>query len=262
MPQNAGVPGIGLSGSGAGSFSGDDREPTAARSSATCRRATTRSRCRASPPGSSTGTATRRGPARPASWRRARTRSCSSTTTPGRSRSPSRPGPAPGPPRSRPSADSVVVFNTGMTTPRVFGTPGTQRDHDHGAPRCSPSPRDYAVYAGTCEGDNPNPADDDPAAGPAGGRERPRPAGRDASPRRIQLPALYLTVTSGTSSSNPGSPVVGRHREDRRPELPERPHAGVQAHLHHQRRRASSPTPGCPTAPTTSASATRPSARR
>ena len=115
--------------------------------------------------------------------------------------------PSPGAAPVASTADSVVLFNTGMTTPRVFGTPGAGTSTITGI-SLFPFDSDYAVYAGTCEGDNPNPADDDPPPVPAAVASVLLPPGGNQA-ASIQLPALYITVLSGTSSGNPGSPVAG-----------------------------------------------------
>ena len=64
------------------------------------------------------------------------------------------------------AADSIVVFNTGLSVARVFGTVGSQQTTLTAAPMF-PFTSDYAVYAGTCEGDNPNPSGLDPPPAPA-----------------------------------------------------------------------------------------------
>jgi Tfp pilus assembly protein PilX len=95
------------------------------------------------------------------------------------------------------SADSIIAFNTGMTAARAFGTPGTPASQIN-ATSLFPFSSDYAVYAGTCEQDDPNlnpappPATTLSALVPPGGSPPP--------PTTIQLPALHLTVTS---SGNP-----------------------------------------------------------
>lgn len=115
--------------------------------------------------------------------------------------------PSPGAAPVASMADSVVLFNTGMTSARVFGAPGTQITTITGT-SLFPFDSEYAVYAGTCEGDNPNPADDDPPPVPQAVASVLLPPG-GSQPASIQLPALYLTVWSGTSSANPGSLVSG-----------------------------------------------------
>jgi Tfp pilus assembly protein PilV len=115
--------------------------------------------------------------------------------------------PSPGAAPVASSADSVVLFNTGMTSARSFGTPGTPAATITGT-SLFPFDSDYAVYAGTCEGDNPNPGDDDPPPVPQAVASVLLPPG-GSQPATIQLPALYITVRSGTSSGNPGSLVAG-----------------------------------------------------
>jgi Tfp pilus assembly protein PilV len=110
-------------------------------------------------------------------------------------------GPAPS------SADSVVFFNTGMTAAQVFGTAGTPATSIT-ADTVFPFSSDVAVYAGLCEGNNPNPADDDPPPVPEALGSVLLPPGGSAS-AAVQLPALNLTVRTGSSSGSPGSPVVG-----------------------------------------------------
>lgn len=104
-------------------------------------------------------------------------------------------------------ADSIMIFNTGMSTPKTFGTPGTLATTITATglfPFSSPD----AVYAGTCEADNPNPNDDEPPPVPQAVASVTVPAGGSA-PTTIQLPALFITVRSGTSSFNQGSLVSG-----------------------------------------------------
>ncbi len=104
-------------------------------------------------------------------------------------------------------ADSIMIFNTGMSTPKTFGTPGTQATTIT-ANGLFPFTSPDAVYAGTCEGDNPNPNDDEPPPVPQAVASVAVPAGGSA-PTTIQLPALFITVRSGTSSLSPGSLVSG-----------------------------------------------------
>jgi Tfp pilus assembly protein PilV len=101
--------------------------------------------------------------------------------------------------------DSVVVFNTGMTVARIFGTPGVAGEAVE-ATTLFPFGSPYAVYAGTCEENNPNP----------GGEPEPPPAIADAlvspggvTPVTLQLPPLDLTVWSGPSEAEKGMPIEG-----------------------------------------------------
>lgn len=104
------------------------------------------------------------------------------------------------------TSDSIVVFNTGLTTARVFGTPGGSRVSSITGTSLFPFTSPYVVYAGACTGNNPNPSG---AANPPGaaaiGTVTVPPGG--SAPVSVQLPALNLTVWSGTSSS-PGSKVT------------------------------------------------------
>ena len=54
------------------------------------------------------------------------------------------------------NADSVLVFNTGLSLARTFGTIGTPQASITAAP-LFPFTSDYAVYAGICERRQPEP---------------------------------------------------------------------------------------------------------
>lgn len=95
------------------------------------------------------------------------------------------------------TADSVVVFNTGMTTAKSFGTVGNRLATVTATPLFPFSSQD-TVYAGTCTGNNP--AGDSIAPG-AAASVLVNPGG-PASAAPITLPALNLTVWKGTSSTN------------------------------------------------------------
>jgi Tfp pilus assembly protein PilV len=105
------------------------------------------------------------------------------------------------------SAGSIQVFNSGMKEPFTFTAPG-------GVPAATvattaklfPFTSPYAVYAGSCTSNNPNPTSDPEAPGalavasvtvPPGATLAPLPKGT------IQLPALNLLVKKD------GSPLVG-----------------------------------------------------
>lgn len=105
------------------------------------------------------------------------------------------------------TTDSLVVFNTGMTQERAFGTVGTQASTISATP-LFPFTSPYAVYAGSCAANNPNPDElPDPPAGEALADISVVP--NQTASATIQLPALDLTVMSGSSSGSPGSPVNG-----------------------------------------------------
>lgn len=99
------------------------------------------------------------------------------------------------------SADAIVAFNSGMKVARVFGTPGTPSKEVTAKP-LFPFASTYAIYAGTCNEDNPGTSAPDVAIGDA-----KVPPGGKASVT-VQLPPLNLTAWSGTKS-NPGSVVPG-----------------------------------------------------
>jgi Tfp pilus assembly protein PilV len=99
------------------------------------------------------------------------------------------------------TADSIVVFNTGMTTPRTFGVttgpPVNSIEADGLFPFTSP----YSVYAGTCQGNNPDPAGS--ANPPPSIASVGVPPGGPALATTLLLPALHLTVYEGIDSSSP-----------------------------------------------------------
>lgn len=105
------------------------------------------------------------------------------------------------------SAGAIQVFNSGLKEPFTFTAPG-------GVPAAAiattaklfPFTSPYAVYAGTCSSNNPNPTSDPESPGalavasvtvPPGATLAPLPKGT------IQLPALNLVVKKD------GSPLVG-----------------------------------------------------
>lgn len=104
------------------------------------------------------------------------------------------------------SADSVVVGNTGMASPRVFAAPGGVRAATITTPTTLfPFTSPYNIYAGTCGNNDPTLTPPlstalGSATVPVGGSVTP------ATP--IQLPALLVTVFSGNSSGSPGSRVA------------------------------------------------------
>jgi Tfp pilus assembly protein PilV len=103
------------------------------------------------------------------------------------------------------SADSVIVFNSGLDAAKTFGTPGSPTPTIT-ATSLFPFSSSYSVYAGTCLGDNPDP-NSDGSGGAAIARPIVPPGASQAA--TIQLPALHLTVYSGSSFLSPGSAVSG-----------------------------------------------------
>jgi Tfp pilus assembly protein PilV len=103
------------------------------------------------------------------------------------------------------SADGLVADNTGMAVSKVYNAPGGVRATSISTtatlfPFTSP----YSVYAGTCGSNNPGSGGAlGSATVPVGG------SGTLATPGYIQLPSLLVNVWSGTSSISPGSRLSG-----------------------------------------------------
>ena len=152
------------------------------------------------------------------------------------------------------SADSIVAFNTGMSTAKAFGTPGTPAAHGHRHPAV-PVRLPLLRLRRHLRGRQPQPQRRQrtpraPPRSPNVARAR-RAAAQTAT---IELPALHLTVWSGSSGRprarrSPTPRAVadkncpdGRRRRSSAPSPPTR--------------RASSTTRACPTASTTSARTT------
>jgi Tfp pilus assembly protein PilV len=94
------------------------------------------------------------------------------------------------------SANSIAIFNSNMTAP-VFVSPGSSPLAAIKSGLLYPATSPYAVYAGTCTNNNPNPNSETNAPGapavagitvPSGATVAPLPKGT------IQLPALNLVV--------------------------------------------------------------------
>ncbi|MGZ8665778.1 MAG: hypothetical protein ACXWZM_01560, partial [Solirubrobacterales bacterium] len=111
---------------------------------------------------------------------------------------------------SNSSADSVVVFNTGMTTWRAYGSPGGTRLSTVTATPVFPFVSPDTVYAGSCSANNPNPNSLPNPPGAAAMASVTVPPGGSA-PAQVQLPALNLTVFSGSGPSTPGLPLTNAH---------------------------------------------------
>ena len=101
------------------------------------------------------------------------------------------------------SAESVVVFNTGMSAAQTFSTggPASAITAEPLFPFSSPD----TVYAGSCDANNPNPENETGVPGEAAQASVQITPG-DISDATVQLPALNLLVTDGDGSSNPGDP--------------------------------------------------------
>jgi Tfp pilus assembly protein PilV len=107
------------------------------------------------------------------------------------------------------STDSVIISNTGMSTPKTVGTPGGTRFSQTTAQGLFPFTSSYGVYAYTCDQNNPNPADAVPAPVPGAIPYVTVPRGGTSPIASIQLPWMNLTVRTGSSSSSQGSLVNG-----------------------------------------------------
>lgn len=102
------------------------------------------------------------------------------------------------------TSDSVLVYNAEMPKGGVaYGTPGGTRAAIVNATPLYPFKAADTVYAGSCETNNPNPKGENPAGAP-GMTTAIVPAGEIAAPVKVQVPALTVTVTS-----NGSTPVVG-----------------------------------------------------
>jgi Tfp pilus assembly protein PilV len=104
------------------------------------------------------------------------------------------------------TTDSVIAFNNGMSAAKAFGDPGTPVAEITGTP-LFPFSSPYSVYAGTCEGDNPNPGGVAGSPGEDAIATVDVPAGGAAPAETIQLPALHVTVYTGADTSS--SPAAG-----------------------------------------------------
>ena len=104
-------------------------------------------------------------------------------------------------------ADSVVVFNSGMTKEATFGTIGDEQSTITTGSLFPFSSQD-TIYAGSCTDNNPNPTNivNPPAAAALVQATVLKNQLVTVTPS-IQLPALQLTVRTGTSSGSPGSIV-------------------------------------------------------
>jgi type II secretory pathway pseudopilin PulG len=104
------------------------------------------------------------------------------------------------------SADTIVVFNQGMTVGEVFGTAGGTRNATF-APVSSLFPflSPDSVYAGSCGYNNPNPKGEINPPGAAAIGSAQITANGVAPAITLQLPALYVNAWTGRSSSSKGS---------------------------------------------------------
>lgn len=96
------------------------------------------------------------------------------------------------------TADSIVAYNSGMTAARVFKTASGLREPAVEATTLFPFSSTYMLYAGSCASNNPDPLGKGENA--AAVAQVAAPAGAVATAPTIQLPALELTVKSGSSN--------------------------------------------------------------
>lgn len=105
------------------------------------------------------------------------------------------------------TADTVTVSNTGMQGPKVYGTAGSRAAKVTASP-LFPFTSDDIVYAGACSTNNPTAVTPFATAAQASVRVN---AGGPVSNALVTLPSLNLLVRNGTGSGSPGS-IVGNAR--------------------------------------------------
>jgi len=103
------------------------------------------------------------------------------------------------------SADAVMIFNSGMDLAKAFGTPGTRQPKVTATP-LFPFSSSYAVYAGTCEANDPSLFGESTSAGTIA---EALVTAKAVTPVTLTLPALHLTTWSGSGAESPEGPVEG-----------------------------------------------------
>ena len=109
-------------------------------------------------------------------------------------------------PEFKPSSQSsIMAFNQGMETAKSFSTVGGIPATAIEAKELFPFTSPYAVYAGSCTSNNPNPKSEVGAPGAAAVAAITVPRGATVPPPvpSVQVPALNLTVKTGST------PIVG-----------------------------------------------------
>ncbi len=103
------------------------------------------------------------------------------------------------------SQSSIMVFNQGMETAKSFSTTGSIPAPTIEAKGLFPFTSPYAVYAGSCTSNNPNPKSEPSSPGAAAVAAITVPRGAAVPPPvpPVQVPALGLTVKTGST------PIVG-----------------------------------------------------
>ena len=102
------------------------------------------------------------------------------------------------------SADAIVAFNSGMKLARAFGTPGTPQKEVTATP-LFPFTSTYSVFAGSCAANDPSLFAEAPAAGTVA---EPLVTAGGSTTVTIDLPALHLATWSGSGVAEPGLPVA------------------------------------------------------
>jgi Tfp pilus assembly protein PilV len=96
-------------------------------------------------------------------------------------------------------ADSVFVYNAEMPKGgRTYGTPGGARLEEVKATPLFPFKGADTVYSGSCATNNPNPKEEKEPPGAAAMANVTVPSGGNATTAELQLPALNLTVTKNS----------------------------------------------------------------
>jgi hypothetical protein len=103
------------------------------------------------------------------------------------------------------SQSSIMVFNQGMETAKSFSTTSGVPAPTIEAKGLFPFTSPYAVYAGSCTSNNPNPKSEpsSPGAAAVAAITVPRGAAVPSPVPKVQVPALGLTVKTGST------PIVG-----------------------------------------------------
>lgn len=107
------------------------------------------------------------------------------------------------------TGDGVVASNSGMSVAKTFGGANSQTLTTTTTLFPFASPSAYLVYGGTCASNNPDPTAN--GSNPlAFANVVVPPGGTGTTPDNvIQLPSLQLTVWTGSSSASPGTVVNG-----------------------------------------------------
>ena len=108
------------------------------------------------------------------------------------------------------NADSIAAYNSNMNQPRYFvppGPAGTKAATITTSASLYPFLSTYSVYAATCPSNNPDPLGDGSNALAIANPTVP-PGGTASPVGTITLPALHLTVRTGSSGTG-GSPIAG-----------------------------------------------------